>query len=489
MRFEALPLVDPEPLLATTTVAALNDGLTLSVLLLIASLVGCFLFAGTETAIMSMGEMRIKKLLESHHGPDGFLQLWLHKPSEVLTTLLTGNTLSSVAASSIATSLTLSSCVRYGLSNGLTDWVLAAAVTALGAVLLIACEIAPKTLAKHHPDWFLQPMHVVWVFHRSTRWFSQVMIWAAMFIVRRLGGGSLPTANEVTEAQIEDMVRMGNESGSLPEDEGDILQGVFKLSETSLTMIMTPRTKMAALPIDATREEVLAEVRGSRWSRYPVYSKTPDAIVGFFYTKDLFDPKIAYDPFSNKPRLFRLADHLHQPMRLPATMKAIDALKAFQSKKMHLAIVTDEHGGTEGIVSLEDVIEELVGDIYDEYDEPKVAIVQTAASEWTLDGDTELRELADTFGLELPEMESTTVGGFVVEQIGHLPAVGAEMHWRELTFRVLEADDTRVKRLELLYNPARVKTPQAHPAASRRQTGTFSTLPIASAIWPASADN
>jgi len=469
--------VDPEPLLATASLASGNESAALSALLLVVALLACFLFAGTETAITSMGELRVKKLLEDRHGPDGLLHLWLHRPSEVLTTLLTGNTLASVAASSIATSLTLSLCQRYGLDADWTDWAVAGAVAGLGAIILVAGEIAPKTLAKHHPDWFIQPMHAVWWFHRATRWFSAGMIWAAMHIVRGLGGNAHHRGVEVTEAQIEDMVRLGNESGSIPEDEGDILQSVFKLSDTMLTTIMTPRTKMAALSLDATREEVLAEVRSSRWSRYPVYAKTPDEIVGFFYAKDLFDPKIGFDPFTSKPRLFRLADHLHEPMRLPGTMMAMDALKEFQRKKMHLAVVMDEHGGTEGIVSLEDVLEELVGDIYDEYDEPKPEIVQTAASLWTLDGGTELRELADSFDIELPQTESTTVGGFVVEHLGHLPEIGDSLQWQELTFRVLDADDTRVKRLELQCNPAKAKTPPPSAAAQKRQTGAHAVAP------------
>lgn len=451
-----------------------SDSPAMSVVVLVLALIACFLFAGTETAITSMGELRVKKLLEGGHGPDGLLQLWLRNPSQVLTTMLTGNTLASVVASSVATALTLQVCESSGLGKFWTDWAVAGAVATLGAIILVAGEIAPKTLAKHHPEWFLQPMHAVWWFHRGTFWFSQIMIWAAMFIVRRLGGELQPAALEVTEAQIEDMVRLGNEAGSLPEDEGDILKGVFKLGDTDLKTIMTPRTKMAALPINATREEVLTEVRSSRWSRYPVYDKTPDEIVGFFYAKDLFDPKIGLDPFANKPRLFRLADHLHKPLRLPETMKAMEALKIFQRRKMHLAVVTDEHGGTAGIVSLEDVLEELVGDIDDEYDEPKPAIEQTAPSVWTLDGGTELRELADAFELELPETESTTVGGFVVEHLGHLPEIGAEMQWRDLKFTVLDADATRVKRLELQLDPSRSKTPPGAPAVHlKRKSGSF----------------
>lgn len=453
-------------MLAAITAAAPGDSIAFSVLALAISVMACFVFAGTETAITAMGELKVKKLLEGHHGPDGLLRLWLSDPSAVLTTLLTGNTLASVAASSIATSLTLSIAQRSGLDQSMTDWAVAGAVALLGSIILIAGEIAPKTMAKHHPEWFLQLMHVVWWFHRATRWFSKGTIWLAMRFVRLLGGPAHPTTSEVTEEQIEDLVRHGAESGVIEKSEGDMLQGVFKLSDTAVNTIMTPRTKMATLRIDFTREEVLAEVRASRWSRYPVYSGTPDKIVGVFFTKDLFDPKIGFDPVG-KPRLFRLADHLHEPMFLPGTVKALEALKAFQKKKVHLAVVHDEHGGTEGIITLEDVLEELVGDIYDEYDEPEQTFEQIEPTAWTLDAATELRELAESFDLELPESESTTVGGFVVEQMGRMPENGETMRWNDLTFKVLEADETRVMRVELRCSPARAKTPSgAVPVAA-----------------------
>lgn len=445
-------------MLAAIDAAPIGDSVAFSLLALAIALLSCFVFAGTETAITAMGEHKIKKLLEGGHGPDGFLKLWLVDPSSLLTTLLTGNTLASVAASSVATSLTLSLALKYGLDHSTTDWAVAGAVAVLGSTILIAGEIAPKTIAKHHPEWFLQLMHIVWWFHRTTRWFSKGTTWLAMRIVQMLGGPAQPPSHEVTEEQIEDLVRHGAESGALEKSEGDMLQGVFKLSDTAINTIMTPRTKMAALRIDFTREEVLTEVRSSRWSRYPVYSGTPDKIVGVFFAKDLFDPKIGFDPLG-KPKLFRLGDHLHEPMFLPGTVKAIEALKAFQKKKIHLAVVHDEHGGTEGIITLEDVLEELVGDIYDEYDDPEQTFEQIEPTAWTLDAATELRELAESFDLDLPDSESTTVGGFVVEQLGRMPENGESMRWNDLTFKVLEADETRVMRVELRCSPARSKTP------------------------------
>jgi CBS domain containing-hemolysin-like protein len=407
------------------------------------ALVGCFVFAGTETAITAMGELRVRKILETGRGPDGWLRLWLTDPSRVLTTLLAGNTLASVAASSVTTSLMLSLSDHYQWGRSTTDWLVALAVTGLGAIILIAGEIAPKTLAKMHPEWFLPLMHVVWWFHLLTGWLTRGMIWFAMHIVRALGGTTHGNPMEVTEEQIEDMVRIGSEAGSIEEDQGDMLQAVFNLKQRAVRAIMTPRTQMMALPIDATLEQVVTEVQSSRYSRYPVYDKTPDRIAGVFFAKDL----LHLNSESNlKP--FQLFEHIHEPIFLPDGIKASDALKAFQKKSVHMAIVVDEHGGTAGVLTLEDVIEELVGDIRDEYDDPEPEIEQVSASTWTLEAATELRELAEKVGVDFPESSTaTTVGGFVIEQIGRVPENGATVAWNNLTFEVLEADETHVVKI------------------------------------------
>ncbi len=440
-------LVVPLPLLASTAASASSasdESVVFSVAALVVALAACFVFAGTETAITSMGELRVRKLLESGTGPDGWLKLWLKEPSRVLTTLLAGNTLASVAASSIATALTLSLAKRYGLDQDLTDWAVAGAVFLLGGTILIAGEIAPKTLAKMHPEWFLQMMHVVWWFHRGTTWFTNVMIWFAMHIVRALGGKPHTTGMEITEEQIEDMVRIGSEAGSIDENRGDMLQNVFALEETPVRAIMTPRTQMHALSIDATIDEVYNEVQDSHYSRYPVYDRTPDKIVGIFFTKDLLHRRMA------DKKNFTLGEIMHEVTFVPDSTKASDALKTFQKNSVHLSIVVDEHGGTAGLVTLEDVLEELVGDIYDEYDEPENNIEQVAPDSWTLDAATELREMAETVDCDPPEtVTATTVGGFVIEQFGHVPRPGELAEWNGLQFHVVEAEDTHVVRVEI----------------------------------------
>lgn len=414
----------------------------LSFLALAVALLASFVFAGSETAITSMGELRIRKLLENKQGPRHWLELWLHEPSHVLTTLLAGNTIANIFASAVTTSMALRLSDRWNLDR---HWLEAVGIGGLTVIILIGGEIAPKTLAKNHPEWFLPLMHIVWWFHLTTRWFTQLMIWAAMYIVRALGGKDTPTGYLVTEEQIEDMVRIGSEEGSIDEDRGDILQNVFDLGGLMVRAIMTPRTQIDGLAIEASFEEVAQTVQSSRFSRYPVYDKTLDKIVGIFNSKELMDFAL-----SDRTTEFRLVDHVRETYFVPETKKAIELLKELQTGKVHMAIVVDEHGGTAGIVTMEDVLEELIGEIYDEYDQPEPVAAPAGPNGWTLEASTEIRDLKDDQSIDLPDTPGySTVGGFLIDQFGRVPKQGEELRWNDLTFRILEADETRVMRVEI----------------------------------------
>ena len=168
--------------------------------------------------------------------------------------------LANIVASAVVTSLALQTAVVYGLDG---HWVEVAGIALLTMILLIGGEIAPKTMAKHHPEWFLPLMHVAWWFHLATRWLTAAMMWAALYVVRGLGGTAKPSAFQVTEEQIEDMVRIGSEAGSIDQERGDILQNVFDLGDLTARSIMTPRTQIDGVPQGASYSEVAHIVQAS----------------------------------------------------------------------------------------------------------------------------------------------------------------------------------------------------------------------------------
>lgn len=418
------------------------------ILAVVACLLFSFLFAGSETAITSMGEHRVRRLIDDKKGPQRLLELWLSDPSSVLTTLLAGNTLANILGSALTTSLFIGMGKPGGALSMLGEYAVSVGVFLLTMVVLVAGEIAPKTLAKSSPEWFLRPLSLVWVFHVMTTWLTVSLSRIAKFLVGLLGVDTERGSFLVTEEQIEDMVRLSSQEGSIDENRGTILQNVFDLDDISVRSIMTPRTDMVALRVDMPLAEVLEKIRSSGLSRFPVYEGTKDEVIGIFYAKKLLD-LVAVDADD-----FDLSTVLAEAMFVPETQKASRLLTDFQARAVHMGVVVDEHGGTSGIVTLEDVLEELVGEIYDEDDRVENMIEPTGPDSWIVDASTELRLLEDMLDLEWPETDSySTVGGFCTEQIGHVPQLGETITWRNLQFTVLEADDKRAVRVEVLRLP------------------------------------
>ncbi len=396
-----------------------------------------------------MGEARVRRLIDEERGPKRFLRSWLDTPSSILTTLLAGNTLANILASALTTSLAIDLSRSGPVPSMLSDYAVSIGVFVLTMTVLIAGEIAPKTLAKSKPEWFLRPFRLIWGFHVCTHRITGGLAWLARKLIALLGVDITQNGYVVTEEEVEDMVRIGSEEGSIEADRGEMLQNVFELWEVSLRAIMTPRIQVRGLDLEATLEEVLDLVAETGFSRYPVWDGSPDKVPGIFYAKNIIGYLEARD---RAP--FRLADHLAAPMFVPERQKASHVLQEFKTRKMHMAIVVDEHGGTSGIVTLEDVLEELVGEIYDEYDHVERLVEQTGDNTWTVDASAEIRELEEMLEFALPEGETySTLAGFVIEQSGKVPEVGYEFTSEDVYVKVLEADDKRPLRVELRWTP------------------------------------
>lgn len=418
-----------------------------SALFIALCLILSFLFAGSETAITSMGEHRVRRMIEQKQGPQAFFELWLADHSAVLTALLAGNTLVNIVASALVTSLTLDLSTNGTLPPWLRDSVVTIGVFALTLLVLIVGEIVPKTLAKSRPEWFLRPFWVVYAFHRATSWLTSGLTWLAKTVVKLLGVDTENSGFVVTEEQIEDMVRIGSEEGSIDVRRGDLLKNVFDLWDTSVRSIMTPRTEMVGLPIDATTNQILEVMRENGYSRYPVYEGGPDHVVGIFYARALID--------AGSEAQFVLSEHLRTPLFVPESQKASSLLQTFRAQAVHLAVVVDEHGGTAGVVTLEDVLEELVGDIYDEFDDPEPVVETVGDGTWRAAGSQDMRDLADTAGVDLPEEASySTVAGYVFHHLGRMPEAGDAFEADGLVVKVLEVDAKKVQQVEVTLAPS-----------------------------------
>ncbi len=265
-------------------------------------------------------------------------------------------------------------------------------------------------------------------------------------LVRRLAGVPVRDAKshaDELERQILDAVSEGEKHGAVDEEEKEMIESVIELTDTHVEEIMTPRTDVVGIPFDADYEVVLATVRKKGHSRIPVYEDTIDTILGVLYAKDLLQRK-SDDPFS-------LSSIMRKALFIPERKMVRELLREFQSQKVHIAIVLDEYGGTAGLVTIEDILEELVGEIHDEYDET-TPVELVRIDERTVEVDARMRvdELNDELDVALPEDEDyETIGGFVCSRMGKIPKVGEQIEHNGMAIRVVDAEPRRVIRVRL----------------------------------------
>ena len=304
-------------------------------------------------------------------------------------------------------------------------------------------ELAPRGAALSHPEevacWLTPPL-LGFAWFASP--FTNLLNRSSQFVLRVFGQKAAnPEENVHSAEELRMLIEQSQEGGVLQAQDADILEGVFEFSEKNAREVMTPRTEIDALPIEATLDETIALVEESRRSRYPVFEDTIDNIVGIVLAKDLIPV------LRSPPAVFSLRSIVRPVHVVPGSREVEEVLSDFKRLKEHLAIVLDEYGGTAGLVTMEDLLEEIVGEILDEYDEPPEHPEREGADLVIVPGNTNIGELNERFGLDVPDEDYTTIGGFVFGALGRLPIVGDRTTAGGAVFTVREMDGRRVESL------------------------------------------
>jgi CBS domain containing-hemolysin-like protein len=396
------------------------------------------LFTGAEAAYFSLGRARLRRLSggEQPAGPEPLIA----RPHELLVTLLVGITIVNIGAASVAAIIAEDAFGhRYGVI---------VEVVMMIVLLTTFGEVLPMTVAVKHPEAFLR------VAERPVAWLARLLspvralLGGLSALVARLVGRGRSQA-ELSEEELRTLVDVGASEGVVEREEREMIHKVFELEDTLVRSVMVPRTDMFCLAVDTPTGEILPALREHLHSRVPVYEGSIDVIVGILYTKDLL-PHVAGLPVD-----FDLRARLHPPYFVPESKRADALLQEFQAKKLHLAIVVDEYGGTAGLVSLEDLLEELVGEIADEYDEPERLIQRVDLTTFRVSGKLPLEELNAATGLAIPSQSYDTVGGWVLDLFGRVPRATERVTLPEATVTVEKVQRTRVVEVLVeLHKPA-----------------------------------
>lgn len=404
--------------------------------IIILSLVGLSaVFSGMEAALVALSETRLRRRIEETvRAPSKMLLLWRDKPNDVLATLLIGSNLANVLAAALSMQLASQLIEESALAIPI-------AVGALTLALLTVGEVIPKSIAQEHPERYLALLPIVGLTFVAFYPLMRVLVVLARLMVRWLGGDEDANANAVTEDDIEEMVRIGKHDGSMSPVHTRLLTGIFDLDDKVAREVMVPRTDVKALHVSAETAEVVALVATTGYSRYPVYGESIDDIVGVLYAKDFLSAALA-EGCSEPPRV---ADLMRKPMIRSSATPLQDLLMEMQRQRVHLAVIASEYGGVEGILTLEDIVEEVFGPIYDEHDSEGEGVERLEDGHWIVEGVLTMSELEAELEVEFPEDEDyETVAGLLMKACGAMPEPGFSTEVAGYRFEVVRADSTRV---------------------------------------------
>ncbi|MGY1807134.1 hemolysin family protein [Blastococcus sp. SYSU D00669] len=408
-------------------------------------------FSGAEIALVSLRESQVRAL--SERGRRGqALEKLLADPNRFLAAVQVGVTVAGFFSAAFGAS-TLARPVAewlegFGMSSGLASTLALVLVTiAISYLSLVVGELTPKRLALQRAEGFslavASPLNTIAKLFRPIVW---LLSKSTNLLVRLLGGDPRASGESISQEELRDLVAAHE---SLTSDERRLIGEVFRAGDREVREVMTPRTEVTFLEAGMTASRAAKLVADSNWSRYPVVGRDQDDVVGFVHVRDLFLPS------HPAGRAATVGDLAREVTRLPGTARVLVALSEMRRGSQHLAIVVDEYGGTDGIVTLEDLIEEVIGEIYDEYDAdvvPQQAGRPDGPQE--VDGLLNLDDFTEVTGVRLPEGPYETVAGYVLAVLGRLPEVGDTVEHEGRTFTVLELDGRRIARLSVSRPPA-----------------------------------
>jgi gliding motility-associated protein GldE len=419
--------------------------LNLAFLILLLYLSG--LFSGSEAALMSVSKLKLRELSESGEKRFGkSVKYFVDNPNSILTTILVMNNIVNILASSLATLLAIQLLPQN--SAGVAAAIVTGVMTFL---ILVFGEITPKIFARENPERFFKR---VIVFITILTSILRPLLWlllriSNLFIVI-MGGKKVSYAPFITEDEIRSAVDAGHEEGVLQSEERMIMKRTLELKDISVKEIMTPRVEIVSLEEDAPLIELMELVESEGYSRYPIYRENVDRIVGVCYAKDLLN--FILDRKDNDLlQIIHVKEIMRAPYFVPETKKVDDLLREFKEKKNHMAIVIDEYGGTAGLITMEDAIEELTGEILDEYDEEseEMMIEKISDSEYIVDGMTPINDIERELEQVFPDTDFETIGGYLLEVLERFPEVGEKIIVNGFTFEILAAGKNKVEKIRL----------------------------------------
>ncbi|MEP5255811.1 MULTISPECIES: gliding motility-associated protein GldE [Winogradskyella] len=432
--------MDPEPTVLISTLSYTDTSFITSIIILIILLTCSALISGAEVALFSLTKSNLDEGLENKSPAMQIIAALLERPKKLLATILVANNFINIAV--VLLFSYIGETIFHDITNPLARFLLEV-VTATFLILLFG-EIIPKIYANRNrvkfSSFMARPLSVLDVI------FSPISL-PMRFVTLQIHNKFGKQRSNLSVDQLSQALELTN-SQDTTQEEQKLLQGIVSFGNTDTKQVMRPRMDLFALRIDTPYETIIAEIIANGYSRIPVYEESIDTIIGVLYVKDLL-------PHLNK-KTFDWTTILRAPFFVPENKKLDDLMVEFQTKKVHLAVVVDEYGGTSGLVSLEDIIEEIVGDISDEYDDDDLIYTKLNNNNYSFEGKTPLKDVYKIVGIEADaelfeaqKGEAETLAGFVLEISGGFPRVGSKINFKNYVFTIEALERKRIKQIKL----------------------------------------
>ena len=409
----------------------------MDVFIIVILLILSALFSASETALSSVNKVRLRSYADDGSKRAKMAIKLTDNFDKTLTTILIGNNVVNLASTTVATVMIT---VRFGAKY------VAASTAVMTVLVIIFGEIIPKNIANEFSEkvsmFIAYPLYGLLVVLTPLVW---LLIKLKNLVIKLCGGSDdSPT---MTEEELKYIIDEIEDEGVLDENESDLVKSALEFSDITISEILIPRVNISAVEIDQTPEEIKDAFITSHFSRLPVYEKTIDSIVGIIHEKNFFDM------YLNGRRDIR--EIIQKPLYIFELTTISDIMQQMQREKTHMAVVVDQYGGTQGIVTMEDIIEELVGEIYDETDEEDTSFVKLGEDEYEVSADLSIRDFLDNIGLspDVIETDCNSIGGLVMENLDHIPDPGEEASCGRFRFKVVSVDEQRIQRVHISVLP------------------------------------
>lgn len=393
-------------------------------------------FSSSEVALISLTRAKVRTLVNEGRAGSNALATLKESPEHLLITILIGNNIVNVAAAALATSIAIQifGDIGVGIATGFVV-----------IILLIFSEIGPKIYAAHASDSFALTVAPVILF--LSRVFIP-LIWLVERVSPKLGIGKDMDEPSVTEEEIKEWIDVGKEEGTIEQAEQDMLYSVLEFADTTAREIMTPRVDVIAMEDSVSFEQAIRIFNETGFSRIPVYHDQIDNITGILNVKDVFSAMVSHRKDST------IKEVMYDPMFVPETKKIDDLLKELQVNRVQIAIVLDEYSSFVGIVTVEDILEELVGDIMDEYDKEEPEVQNISEGVFVIDAQMWVEDVNERLAIDLPVDESyETIGGLIIDRLGHIPmhpGEKVEIHDGKITLVVMQMHGRRIVKVKIV---------------------------------------